>query len=311
MGFYQFYCVKIRTNSNIFEKKIMSPLKIALVTYEKLPELSDSDKFLIPIFKTYLVDAIPEVWDNPEVKWENYDALIIRNTWDYYVKFPAFVKWLDKLDNLKIKVLNDLKIIRKNCHKFYLKEIMMAGFNVIPTTFIDSETEITASELNNYTHMVLKPAVSAGSYQTVVLSEDILNPDNINSITSKGNWLLQPFLPEIQSEGEISMIFFANEFSHSIIKKPTAGDFRVQKQFGGQYLPYEPQPELLEKLRPVFKVFGNEFLFGRIDGVMLGNAFHIMEIEMLEPDLYFDLFPEKADLFCKRASDMIRNKCVN
>jgi glutathione synthase/RimK-type ligase-like ATP-grasp enzyme len=283
----------------------MSLLKIALVTYEKLPDLSESDKILIPEFKKYNIEATAEVWDNPTVKWEKYDAIIIRNTWDYYVKFPEFVKWLDKLDALNIKVLNDLKIIRKNYHKFYLKELMEVGYNVIPTFFLDSKTEIKTSDLNNFNKMVLKPAVSAGSFQTIILLGDDLNPEQINSKTKEGDWLLQPFLPEILTEGEISLIFFGNEFSHSIIKKPSAGDFRVQKQFGGQYLIYNPEPELIEKLNPVFKTFGDEFLFGRIDGLMLNNTFHIMEIEMLEPDLYFDLFHEKAALFCEKAAQMI------
>lgn len=281
-------------------------MKIALATCERLPDLSDSDKNLIPEFGKYNIRAIPEIWDNPNVNWADYEAIIVRNTWDYYTKFPQFVNWMDILATTGVKVLNDLKIIRKNSHKFYLKEIQDAGFRVIPTIFLNNDSEITNEDLKKYQKMVLKPAVSAGSYKTEVLTGVDLNSENIKSKTQEGDWLLQPFLPEIQTEGEISMIFFGNEYSHSIIKKPTEGDFRVQKQFGGQYLPFSPGSELLAELNPVFQVFGEEFLFGRIDGVMLGGEFHIMEIEMLEPDLYFDFFPEKVALFCEKAVEMIK-----
>lgn len=281
-------------------------MKIALATCGRLPEMSDSDKKLIPEFAKYNIEAIPAIWDDPEIIWTDFDAVIIRNTWDYYTKFPQFVKWLDTLEDKEVKVLNDLKIIRKNSHKFYLKDIIEEGFRVIPTLFLNNNSEISDDDLLKYQKMVLKPAVSAGSYKTEILTEGDLNSENIRSKTIDGDWLLQPFLPEIQTEGEISMIFFGNEYSHSIIKKPNEGDFRVQKQFGGKYLPYSPCPELLTELNPVFKVFGEEFLFGRIDGVMLGGKFHIMEIEMLEPDLYFDFFPEKVALFCEKAVEMIK-----
>ncbi len=281
-------------------------MKIALATCGRLPEMSDSDQKLIPEFAKHKIEAVPTIWDNPEIIWENFDAVIIRNTWDYYTKFPLFVKWLDTLEATGIQVLNDLKIIRKNCHKFYLKEIIEKGFRVIPTIFLNSNTEISNDDLLKYQKMVLKPAVSAGSYKTEILTDGDLNYQNIRSKTIDGDWLLQPFLPEIQTEGEISMIFFGNEYSHAIIKKPTDGDFRVQKQLGGQYIPYSPTQVLLDELNPVFKIFGDEFLFGRIDGVMLGGKFHIMEIEMLEPDLYFDFFPEKVALFCEKAVEMIK-----
>ena len=45
--------------------------------------------------------------------------------------------------------------------------------------------------------------------------------------------LVQPFLPEIQSGGELSLLFFDGVFSHAVCKRPKAGDYRVQFQYGG------------------------------------------------------------------------------
>ena len=264
---------------------------------------------LSPEFAQYNCIATPVIWDDPTIDWTTYDAVIIRNTWDYYTKYTQFIEWLDTLERAKVMVLNGLPIIRKNSHKFYLKDIESNGFSIIPTFFLDKNTVIPPSLSTDFDKMVLKPAISAGSYQTVVLTKEGLSSKNILSKIDDGEWLLQPFLPEIQSEGEISIIFFGDEFSHAIIKKPVGGDFRVQKQFGGQYVPYSPSKQLLDELKPVFKVLGDRFLFGRIDGVILNGVFHIMEVEMLEPDLYFDLFPEKVSLFCKKAMALLNVGC--
>ncbi len=46
-------------------------------------------------------------------------------------------------------------------------------------------------------------------------------------------YLVQPFQPEIQTEGEWSLIFIDGEYSHAVLKRPAAGDYRVQNDFGG------------------------------------------------------------------------------
>lgn len=46
-------------------------------------------------------------------------------------------------------------------------------------------------------------------------------------------FLLQPFLPTIQTTGEVSLFYFGQRLSHAIRKMPVGGDFRVQEEYGG------------------------------------------------------------------------------
>ena len=52
--------------------------------------------------------------------------------------------------------------------------------------------------------------------------------------------MIQPFLPSIASEGEYALILFDGVYSHTVVKRPKSGDFRVQPHLGGSTEPSEP-----------------------------------------------------------------------
>jgi glutathione synthase/RimK-type ligase-like ATP-grasp enzyme len=271
--------------------------KIAFATYSELPYLTDNDKLLIPYFEEYGYKVTPEIWDNPSIDWQQYDLVLIRSTWDYYLKPEKFKTWVSQFIDAKTKLLNAPEIILKNSHKFYLKELKEQGINIIPTIF--SSDNINLEDLKKWKKVVIKPAVSAGSHETEVFETETLTSEILDSKIKKGDWLIQPFLNEIQKAGEISMIFFNGNFSHAIQKVPKVGDFRVQKQFGAKYLKFEPSKELLLKAKNIVEISGKESNYARVDGVITQNGFLLMEIEMIEPDLFFDIYPDAAHIFCK------------
>ncbi|MEO0438812.1 MAG: hypothetical protein AAF098_18120, partial [Pseudomonadota bacterium] len=57
---------------------------------------------------------------------------------------------------------------------------------------------------------------------------------------------MQPFQHRIVSEGEVSMMVFNGQFTHAVLKKAKAGDFRVQDDFGGTVDDYTPTEEEIE-----------------------------------------------------------------
>ncbi|WP_255068810.1 RimK family alpha-L-glutamate ligase [Lacihabitans sp. LS3-19] len=271
--------------------------KIAFATYTELPNLTENDKLLIPHFeeKGFIVTA--EIWDNPASDWEQYDIVLIRSTWDYYLKPEKFQSWVSLFIDSKTKLLNAPEIILKNSHKFYLKELKELGVNIIPTIF--SSENINLEDLKKWKKVVIKPAVSAGSHETEVFETETLTSEILDSKIGEGDWLIQPFLEEIQNAGEISMIFFNGNFSHAIQKVPKVGDFRVQKQYGAKYLKFEPSKDLLLIAKNIVEISGKGSTYARVDGVMTQNGFLLMEIEMIEPDLFFDLYPDAAYIFCQ------------
>jgi glutathione synthase/RimK-type ligase-like ATP-grasp enzyme len=241
-------------------------------------------------------DVTVEVWNDPSVKWSDYNYLIFRSVWDYY-NFPdAFAAWLEALENQGIKTLNPLPIVKRNQHKFYLRDLQNAGIDIIPTVFISKNSGLNLSFLmeNNWSKAVIKPAISAGSYATTLFSVDELSKIEAEyaDIAVERDLLVQPFMPEIQTMGEISILFFNGVFSHAVLKKPKADDFRVQSQFGGAYEMYHPDASVLETAARIVKTFGNNLLYARVDGVLSNGKFLLMELELIEPDLYFNHFPE-------------------
>ena len=284
-------------------------MKIALLTCEKLPELTAADQLLIPELAKHNIVAKPVIWSDQTINWSDFDYLIFRNTWDYFEKEIEFNLWLDQIEKLGIKTLNTIGIIKQNKHKFYLREMEKQGISILPTVFIDKTNSLNLAELipSHWKKAVIKPAFSAGSYLTEVFEvADIqkINADYKNLAQEK-ELLLQEFMPEIQTLGETSFIFFNKKFSHCVNKKPVDGDFRVQSQFGGKYSLVQPSQELIEKAQKIVNTFPENLLYARVDGIIIGTELYLMEIECIEPDLYFDIADGALERFVSSIVELI------
>ena len=209
----------------IIPKRNINRMNVGILTCARLPELLESDQKLIPLFAQYSILAKAVVWDDESVNWIEFDYLIFRNTWDYYQKEIAFNRWLDKIESLGIKTLNPISIIKQNKHKFYLKELEKEGILILPTLFLEKNSNPNLLHLlpKNWKEIVVKPAFSAGSYLT-----ELFNRNKIESIQLQfkehfktKDFLFQEFRPEIKKLGETSFIFFNGKFSHAVNKKPT------------------------------------------------------------------------------------------
>ncbi|QBZ98122.1 ATP-grasp domain-containing protein [Flavobacterium sangjuense] len=284
-------------------------MKIALLTCEKFPELYQTDQFLIPELAKHNITASATVWDDTTINWNDFDYLIFRNTWDYFEKEYQFNTWLDYIQTSGIKTLNAIEIVQKNKHKFYLRELENQGIKILPTVFIDKTTTLNLEEIipKNWTKGVIKPAYSGGAYLTKVFEIDQLEQINLQyqSIASEKELLLQEFRPEIVSEGETSFIFFNKKFSHCVNKKPAKDDFRVQIQFGGNYVSAEPNQDLINQAQNVVNTFSEKLLYARVDGIIINNQLHLMEVECIEPDLYFNHSEGSQQRFVNAILDLI------
>jgi glutathione synthase/RimK-type ligase-like ATP-grasp enzyme len=267
-------------------------MKIALLTCQRLPNLTPADQLLIPELAKHDITAEAVIWDNPNVIWSDFDYLIFRNTWDYYEKENEFNSWLATIKKLGVKTLNSIEIVEQNKHKFYLKALEEKGIQIIPTIFIEKTKHLDLAEIipSHWKKAVIKPAFSAGSYLTEVVEFGDVNKINTQyqNIALEKDLLLQEFKPEIESEGETSLIFFNKKFSHAVNKKPKAGDFRIQVQFGGIYTAVSPSPEVIQQAQNIVNIFPNQLLYARVDGIIINNNIQLMEVECIEPDLYFN-----------------------
>jgi glutathione synthase/RimK-type ligase-like ATP-grasp enzyme len=285
-------------------------MKIGLLTCDKLPELTLADQQLIPELAKHNIIAKAVIWSDKNINWNDFDYLIFRNTWDYFEKETEFNLWLDQIERLGIKTLNAIEIIKQNKHKFYLREMEKEGVLILPTIFIDKKANLNLAEITpkHWKKAVIKPAFSAGSYLTTVF--DTLDIEKTNDeytkIAQEKELLLQEFMPEIQTLGESSFIFFNKKFSHAINKKPIDGDFRVQSQFGGEYTLIQPSQELIDKAQKVVNTFEEKLLYARVDGIVIDGELHLMEIECIEPDLYFDISEGALKRFVSSIIELIQ-----
>jgi glutathione synthase/RimK-type ligase-like ATP-grasp enzyme len=276
-------------------------MKIAILTCTKLPELNPEDQKIIPELAKYNIEATAVIWSDKNINWTDFDYLIFRNTWDYFERETEFNIWLDHIEKLGIKTLNPIQVIKKNIHKFYLRELQLQGIPILPTIFIDKTNELDLGEIipSHWKKAVIKPAFSAGSYLTEVF--EIKDITAINEkfapIAIDKELLLQEFAPQIQSIGETSFIFFNKQFSHAVNKKPVDGDFRVQSLFGGKYNLVQPSLQLIKQAQKVVDTFTEDVLYARVDGIIIDDTLHLMEIECIEPDLYFNLSENSLDRF--------------
>ena len=285
-------------------------MNIAILTCDQLPNLNLQDQPLLAELAKHTITASPMIWDKPETNWSDFDYLIFRNTWDYFEKEAQFNSWLEQIEKLGIKTLNSIGVIKQNKHKFYLREIERQGVPILPTVFINKTNALSLSKLvpSHWKKAVIKPAFSAGSYQTTVF--DISDIDKINSeyqsIAAEKELLLQEFMPEIQTLGETSFIFFNKKFSHAVNKKPADGDFRIQVQFGGKYKLIHPASDLIAQAQKIIDSFSENLLYARVDGIIIDNQLHLMEVECIEPDLYLNLSDGATERFTQAIINSIQ-----
>ena len=275
-------------------------MKIALLTCSKYPDLLEADQILVPLLQQKGFETEIAIWDDPKINWRQFDYLIFRNTWDYYEKESNFRAWLDEIKSLKIQTLNPLTLIQWNLHKFYLKSLAEKGIPILKTYFIEKGKPFNFKDVPlSWEELVLKPAFSAGSYLTVKFKREdwpTIQKDYAGHFIEK-DFLLQEFLPEIQTLGESSFIFFNGDYSHAINKKPVKNDFRVQIQYGGQYVSIKPDTAILDQARKVLETLPAPSMYARVDGIVSDGTLKVMEVELIEPDLYFRVLPETAQDF--------------
>lgn len=283
-------------------------MKIALLSCKNWPDILEKERAFATEFPQS-IDVEVVIWNDPSVKWANYNYLIFRTVWDYFEMPNEFTAWLDMLSQQNIRTLNPLSVIKKNQHKFYLQDLERQGIDIIPTVFIPKNTGLSLSFLKekNWDTAVIKPAVSGGSYLTRLFSQSEIEEIETEyaSFALENDLLVQPFMPEIQEMGELSILFFQGKYSHTILKKPKNGDFRVQSQFGGQYQTFEPDAALLATAQHIIETFGDDLLYARVDGILKGGKFLLMELELIEPDLYFDYHPDAKKNFLTALEAMI------
>jgi glutathione synthase/RimK-type ligase-like ATP-grasp enzyme len=265
--------------------------RIAFVTHAGLPGLSDDDRLAVEELACRGAEVEPAVWDDPGVYWSHFDSVVLRSSWDYHLKLSSFLDWLDRLEREGVPLWNPAAVVRANVDKGYLVDLASAGVPVVPTVRVEKESRANLAEIldeRGWTDAVIKPAVSASAFRTWRIShiQAAAEQSTFEELLAASPVLVQPFLQEIQTRGEWSIIFLGGEYSHAVLKRPRPGDFRVQEHLGGSSLPEAPGPGLIAQARAVVEKIPGPWLYARVDGVETDAGLLLMELELTEPSLF-------------------------
>jgi hypothetical protein len=277
-------------------------MKIAYICYEVqeryvVSSVGDEDSELLTFLQGKGLDIHREIWTDKTVNWQQYDVAVLKSPWDYIDKIAEFYQWLEVLEQHQIRLLNPVNIVKWNSDKHYLKDIADAGLAVTPSAFLEQGTQVDLTPYFDHfnTHkLIVKPCVSGGSKNTFAITRQevaAIQPQ-IQALVEVEAFLVQPFIKEIETEGEWSLLFFNGRFSHSLLKKPKAGDFKVQHYLGGTIHPQLPSAAQVESAATYVAQFAKGCLYARVDGVVVDGQFLLMELELIEPLLYLFTHPE-------------------
>lgn len=267
-------------------------MRVAVVSSQNAAGMSDDDPILLAALQRAGHEALLWCWDDPAVDWAEVDVALVRSTWDYFERVEEFQRWL-QVAQRSVLFINDVKTLQWNLDKHYLIELADAGLPVVPTT-VASRSELDsamASIWDGGASAIVKPVISGGSWGLHhVQPGQAVDPD-----ADQAPWLVQPFVPSIETQGELSVIMLGGEVSHGIRKVPEAGDIRVQKEHGGRYEVETPSPEACAAALQILAACPGEPMYARADLVEREGRLELMEMELLEPELFFALVPAAAD----------------
>lgn len=236
-------------------------------------------------------------WDEADLPSRGYDGAIIRACWDYHDRVEEFAAVLEGHERAGLPVFNRSEVVRWNAHKTYLKDLGAAAIETAWVDRADARAVAQAFDALDTAELVLKPQVGAGSLQTVRLKRNAWSEANLID-GPQGPAMMQPYLRAIETEGERSLFWFGDEFSHAIRKIPAAGDWLANVPGKTRFVAEAPPQAARDAAEAARARAPNDLLYVRID-LVLGDdgAWRVIEIEAIEPYLFLDFVPEAADRF--------------
>lgn len=243
-------------------------------------------------------------WSDAGVDWSRYQAVLFRSTWDYFERLDEFLPWLERVAG-QTQVFNEAALIRWNADKRYLADLATAGMTIVPTRFVSRGSTISLAQVvaeAGWDEVVFKPVVSGAGRHTYRVGNDELaaHEDIFARCLGAEDMMVQPFEAAVVESGELSVVVIDGRAGHAIRKTPRAGEFRVQDDHGGTVHPHQPSPGECDFAEAVVAACPLPPLYARVDFIRHRNGeYRLMELELIEPELFFRLAPEAAMSFAR------------
>jgi glutathione synthase/RimK-type ligase-like ATP-grasp enzyme len=268
-----------------------SQFDVTLVTHAALPEGAADDQHLAAALRDEGLGVRLAVWNDPSVDWHASKLAVVRSTWDYHREPQAWALWLAEAGT-RTRLLNPPALLAWNTDKRYLRDLQAAGVACVPTWFVEhgATPMLPRHGINDW---IVKPAIGASARAVRRFAAEEFARHGLEyarALATEGAVLLQPYLKEVETVLERSLVFIAGEWSHAFTKPAfstdAAGRTAVQ--------PYTPSVAELRSAQTALAAVPTPTLYARIDLVPTQDGPLLMELELIEPDLALRLHPLAA-----------------
>ena len=273
----------------------------------------DSD-LAIPSMQALLwtIDTVP--WRGAGTDWHRYDAVYIGTPWDYPEDVDRFMRLLEQIDASGPVLVNPVELVRWGLAKTYLRDLEAKGADIVPSAWYEQlspgQLHSCFDELGS-DRIVIKPVVSTNATDTFLLESheaSRLEPLLQQRFENRA-FVAQPFIRNVQVEGEFSLFYFGGVYSHAIQKVPRAQDFRVQEEHGASILAIEPEPALAACAGKILQLVDPLPVYARCDLVRgTDDRFLLMELELIEPSMYLRMNADAPQRFAQAFDRYVREK---
>jgi glutathione synthase/RimK-type ligase-like ATP-grasp enzyme len=285
-------------------------MTIALATSAALPGLASDDRLLLRALRARGLAAEPVVWEDRLFDWTAVTLCVIRSAWDYAYRLPEFLGWVHRLAEA-VPLWNPAPVIVWNTHKQYLVDLAARGVPTVPTRVLAAGSHRLLADVleeTGWEDVVLKAAVAqTGRY---LMRVDVASRDagqrHLDRLLRSEDMLVQPFQPGVTREGETSLVFLDGMFSHAVRKRPAHGDFRVHDDFDGTVEQVAPDEAQLAIACEAVRALDHPLLYARVDLVPGTDGPVVMELELVEPDLFL----RTADGAAERMAEAVAARAV-
>jgi len=260
------------------------------------PNGPKEDALILAALRERGAEARTIVWDETAPSALTGTKVVIRTTWNYQEHFPQFIKWLEGVERAGGSLINPKALLLGTIDKRYLVDFRARGFAVPETIACTTLAELEAAFKDPaFADAVLKPVVGGGAVGLRrVRAKD---PASWAGVDFALPQLLQRFLPEIETGGELTFVFFGGIYSHAVRKRGQPGDIRVQVDWGGTVEVIQPPSALIDQAAHFLTALSEMPAYARVDVVEVGDNLQLMELEVIEPELFCLYVPGTAERF--------------
>jgi glutathione synthase/RimK-type ligase-like ATP-grasp enzyme len=302
--------------------------RLAAAASAQFPDLFDDWWLVRDALAAAGIDATTAVWNDPAVDWTAFDLVLVSGAWDNIHHVDAFLAWVDGLAASGVPVRNSPATVHWNIDKHYLLDLERAGVPVVPTQWVEPDhddgddgddgagaSHITTPLALPDGEIVVKPSVSGGGYSTARYEphDHPAARAHVQQLLTAGRTaMVQPYEPLVDSEGETALIYTAGRFSHAVHKDPMirrgvgpADNLIANQVVTGTTATPAQLVAAGQALAAAEQLFGPT-MYARVDMVeTLDRGPVLLELELLDPVLFFTEHPEGAVTFARQLAEQL------